>query len=267
MASAMETLQEDARLGQVQSLVRAFDILDALGAHDLGMTLAEVTKATRLPRSTAHRLLTTMNALHYVEFDIATSRWMMGVQAFMLGAAFKQRRDLGRLGRPIMRALMHDAGETVNIGIPEVGGITYVGQARPVHAQCARQAPPGRLPMHTTASGKVILAHWDDETRDRFFTANTLQRKTALSIVEKCTLATQLKTIRARGYAIDDQENALGTRCVAAPVFDRNGQVRASLSISGSVTRLSEQRLLNLGQTLSSAARQITHEIGGLLAA
>jgi IclR family acetate operon transcriptional repressor len=258
---------ESQRLGQVQSLVRAFGILDELTKHQDGRNLTEVAKAVGLPRSTAHRLLTTMNALHYVEFDSVTNRWMIGVQAFTLGTSFVPTRDLGRLGRPIMRSLMLDAGETVNIAVADLDGVAYVGQARPVNAFGAAMAPGHHLPMHSTASGKALLAHWDEAACDTFLAANELRRRTALTIVEKSAFASHLTMIRTRGYAIDDQENELGMRCVAAPVFDRKGRVRASLSISGDVARLSEERLAGLGRTLSLAAQRMTNDIGGLLVA
>lgn len=259
--------EEGQRLGQVQSLVRAFGILEALGDGEQGRTLTEIAAATKLPRSTAHRLLTTMNAMRYVEFDAATSRWMIGTKSFVLGASFVRTRDLGRLGGPIMRALMLDAGETVSIAVPEIGNVTFLGQARPVHGQGAERAPGLRLPMHATASGKVLLAHYDEHTRDSFLEANALQRRTALTIVEKNSLVAELSRIRTRGYAIDDQENELGMRCLAAPVFDRKGEVRAALSISGSVSRLAGERLNGLGSTLILAARRMTDQLGELLAA
>jgi IclR family acetate operon transcriptional repressor len=257
----------DSRMGRVQSLVRAFGLLDALVAHDEGLTLTDIAKRVGLPRSTTHRLLTTMDALHYVEFDPATNHWLIGVQAFALGSSFVQVRDLGRLGRPIMRSLMLEANEVVNIAVPDQSGVRYVGHVRPIADHAVRHASGDHLPMHTTASGKVLLAHWDVAELDRFLQSNRLSRKTGCSIVEKDALVRQLELIRVRGFAIDDQENAMGTRCVAAPVFDHNRRVKASLSISGSVTRLCDARLESLGRSLSAAAKRMTSDMGAVLAA
>ena len=258
---------EDNRMGRVQSLVRAFGLLDALAAQDAGMTLTEIAKRVGLPRSTTHRLLTTMDALRYVEFDQATNRWMIGMQAFALGSAFVQVRDLGRLGRPIMRSLMLEANEVVNIAVADQAGVRYVGQMRPVADHAGRHASGEHLPMHTTASGKVLLANWDQPHLDEFLRGGPLSRKTCGSIVEKHALVRQMEQIRARGYAVDDQENALGTRCVAAPVFDSNRCVKASLSISGSIARLPDGRLELLGRSLAAAARRMTDDMGAVLAA
>ncbi|UAK25909.1 IclR family transcriptional regulator [Sphingomonas nostoxanthinifaciens] len=255
------------RLGKVQSLVRAFNILDALTGFDNGATLTDLARETSLPRSTAHRLLTTMNTLRYVDFDASTNHWMIGVQAFALGNAFVQSRDLGRIGRPIMRSLMIDAGETVNIAIADVDDVAFVGQARPANGNGENTAPGRHMPMHSTASGKALLAFWEKAARDCFLASHAFERRTDLTIVEADALDAELAHIRARGFAIDDQENELGVRCVAAPVFDSKGLVRASLSISGSVARLAEPRLMMLGRTLSLAAQRMTNDIGGLLAA
>lgn len=255
------------RLGRVQSLVRAFGLLDVLAKHDDGLTLTELAKLGKLPRSTAHRLLTTMDALRYVEFDSASSRWMIGVQGFALGSAFVQTRDLGRLGRPIMRSLMIEANEVVNIAVSESEGIRYVGQVRPVDQRAQVGQPGTHLPMHTTASGKALLAHWGPAELDGFLQGRSLVRRTYSSIVEKSALVQQLDHIRTQGFAIDSEENSAGIRCVAAPVFDRNNRVRASLSISGNCGRLPDQRLHTLGRSLAAAARRMSEDIGAVLAA
>ena len=255
------------RLGQVQSLVRAFSILDALRGAEDGMTLTEVAGVAQLPRSTTHRLLATMNALRYVEFDPGNNRWLVGLQAFALGASFMKNRDVARLGRPIMRSLMIDAGETVNIGNTSSGGLSYIAQVRPPHDQCAVVPTGAVMPLNTTASGKALLAFRSDDEINRFLGDQPLARETEMSCTTRETFACELERVRHRGYAVDDQEHRLGIRCIAAPVFDRAGNARLSLSISGNVARLSEQRISRLGQVLTSAAARMSAEIGGLLAA
>ena len=260
--------EQQERLGQVQSLVRAFSILEALRNADDGMTLTEVAGVARLPRSTTHRLLATMNALRYIEFDSSNNRWMIGLQAFALGASFMQTRDLGRLGRPIMRSLMIDAGETVNIGIGSTDGLSYIAQMRPMHDQGASVPTGAMMPLHTTASGKVLLAFGREHDFAEYLSMHqNLERETESSFASPDALANELDRVRQQGFAVDEQEHRLGLVCVAAPVFDRNGSVRLSLSISGSNYRLSHKRLTGLGHVLASAAERMSTEIGGLIAA
>lgn len=260
-------IERPDRLGQVQSLVRAFSILDALRGAEDGMTLTEVAGVARLPRSTTHRLLATMNALRYVEFDSGNNRWLVGLQAFALGASFMKNRDVARLGRPIMRSLMIDAGETVNIGHTSAGGLSYLAQVRPHHDECTVVPTGAVMPLSTTASGKALLAFRTSAEIDRFLGEQELPRTTPLSCTNAEGLSAELEKVRHQGFAIDNQEHRLGIRCIAAPIFDSAGTARLSLSISGNAVRLTDQRIARLSTVLTGAAARMTAELGGLLAA
>lgn len=256
----------DDRLGRVQSLVRAFALLDQLSKAD-GMTLSEIASLVKLPRSTAHRLLTTMEAMNFVSFDRNTNHWEVGLKAFTVGAAFAHARDLGKLGRPIMRGLMQEVHHSVNIAVPEQGGMCYVGQVEAVGVRPTLVRPGACLPMHTTAAGKVLMAHWEPAELDRFLLGAKLQANTERTIVRMEHLRAELTGIRERGFALDDEEHAQGMRCVAAVVLDRYGIPKASLSISDNTRRLPRDKMNGLGQTLVFAAGQITSEIASQLAA
>lgn len=258
---------DNGRLGRVQSLVRAFGMLDLLAAHDEGLTLTEIARLVKLPRSTAHRLLTTMSSLQYIEFDSESNRWLIGVRAFKVGSAFAQTRDLVRLGRPIMRVLMIEARETINMSVIDSGGVRLMSQLEPMRMGRALTRPGRHLPVHATASGKCMLAHWNSGELNDFLETAVLASRTAFSITSASALVRQLTEIKSCGFAIDDQEHTMGVRCVAAPVFDSNGAPRAALSISGPIERLSGKRLTKLGDTLVLAAKQMTLDIGGHLAA
>ena len=258
---------DNGRLGRVQSLVRAFGMLDLLAANDEGLTLTEIANLVKLPRSTAHRLLTTMSSLQYVEFDPISNHWLVGVRAFTVGNAFAQTRDLVRLGRPIMRVLLIEARETVNMSVIDSGGVRIMAQLEPMRMGRTLARPGRHLPIHTTASGKAMLAYWNSGELNDFLDSAALAAHTSFSITKPSALVKQLTEIRERGFAVDDQEHTKGVRCVAAPIFDSNEAPRAALSISGPIERLTDKRLTKLGATLVLAARQMTVDIGGHLAA
>ncbi len=247
--------------------MRAFGILDALAGVDEGMTLTQIAKLVELPRSTAHRLLSTMQALRYVRFDKATNRWAIGVQAFTVGAAFAQTRDLAKLGRSIMRSLMIDAKETVNMSVMQGDGVCYVAQLRATDRAAAPARLGGKLPVHTSASGKAMLAFLPELEIDDFLASGRLVARTRQSITDAARLKSELASIRSKGFALDNEENTPEMRCIAAVVFDEAQRPHASLSISGSIGRLSDDRLDDLGRTLHAAARRMTAEIGGRVAA
>jgi IclR family acetate operon transcriptional repressor len=252
--------REDEPLGRVQSLVRAFGLLDELAKSD-SMTLSDLARLVGLPRSTTHRLLTTMEALRYVAFERATNRWSIGVQAFTVGTVFAQTRDLGKLGRSIMRSLMSEVHHCVNIAVPEGRGICYVGQVAENGFLQTAARPGAVLPLHTTASGKVMMAHWSRPELDRYVQGTILKGRTERSIIDADRLRTELSKIHERGYAVDDEEHDMGLRCIAALVQDRYGMPRGALSISDRTSRLARNRLDELGPTLVLAAQQMTSEI------
>jgi IclR family acetate operon transcriptional repressor len=263
----MTVAEPQDRLGQVQSLVRAFSILNALRDADQGMTLTEIAGVAKLPRSTTHRLLATMNSVRYVEFDASTNRWTVGLEAFALGASFMQARDVGRLGRPIMRSLMNDVGETVNVGIATPQGVSYIAQARPSHNECIATPAGTVLPYCSTASGKVLLAFGISEQGNPGLPGQSPNFDSRRDATTQRPLGSELLRVRRQGFALDNQEHRAGVRCVAAPIVDRSGHARLSLSISGTARRMPEERLERLGQMLANAARRMSIEIGGLLAA
>lgn len=260
MQSKVANDDSDQDLGRVKSLVRAFALLDELALNQ-GLCLSELTRRVNLPRSTVHRLLTTMEAMRYVEFNRSRHEWAIGLQAFTVGAAFAQSRDLGQLGRPIMRSLMNEIDHPINFALPGLGGVYYVAQEAAQGNNHPFIRTGARLPMHTTASGKVLMAHWREEELERFLDRRFFEKSTARSIVDPAALRDELRGIRNRGYAIDDEEHADGLRCVAAIVFDRHGLPKAALSISDSVARLNQSRIDEMGPTLIRTASQISLEI------
>lgn len=256
--------RDEGMLGKVQSLVRAFGILDALAQSD-GMPLSDIARLVGLPRSTAHRLLTTMEALRYVAFDRHRNLWSIGVQAFTVGAVFAQTRDLGKLGRPIMRSLLTEVQHCVNIAVPEGSGVCYVGQVAGHGFRQTAARPGAVLPLHTTASGKALMSHWSRGEFDRYLQRGALKARTARSIIDADKLRRELAVVLDRGYALDDEEHDNGLRCVAAIVQDRHGTPTGALSVSDRSSQLSRERLTQLGPTLMLAAEQMSSEIAAQL--
>jgi IclR family acetate operon transcriptional repressor len=202
-----------------------------------------------------------MEALRYVTFDRRRNGWSIGVQAFTVGAVFAQTRDLGQLGRTIMRSLMSEVQHCVNIAVPEGAGVCYVGQAAANGFRQTAARPGAVLPLHTTASGKVLMAQWQRAELDRYLDSAPLKARTSRSIVDGDQLRSELAEIRVRGYAVDDEEHSNGLRCVAAVVQDRYGLPKGSLSISDRSSQLTRARLNELGPALINAAQRMSVEV------
>jgi IclR family acetate operon transcriptional repressor len=253
--------------GCVQSLVRAFRLLDELNGYDGGLTLTEVARLASLPRSTAHRLLTTMESVRYVAFDASTSQWMIGARARACGGAFAEPQDIGRLARPILQSIRLNTHASVSVSVLGEGDVRYVAQSRLAVERHPIPRPGDHFPLHTTAAGKIMLAQLSGAELDPFLRADRLAPGTACSITDLAAFEREIEAVRRLGYAVDDQESVTGVRCVAAAVHDRQGRVRAALSISGSILKMSDARVSSLGGTLRLAARRMTEDFGGAIAA
>ncbi len=249
--------------GQVQSLSRALKLLNALSYHAQGLPLSELAREVGLPNSTAHRLLTTLQNERYVHFDSERSAWMIGVQAFQVGAAFVRSRDMIAIARPVMRRLMNAAGETVSLGILDQCEVINLAQVESRKMMRAIAGPGGRAYVHASSIGKALLAFSPEAAQKQFFSCWDPRPLTANTIVSEAALRRELAAVRARGYALDDEETAAGLRGAASVVFNEYAEPVAGISVFGPATRISAARLGQLGALVTEAAADITHEFGG----
>ena len=251
--------------GQVQSLSRALKLLNALSHHPQGLSLSEVAHHVGLPNSTAHRLLTTLQNERFVRFEADRSAWLIGVQAFRVGSAFVRSRDLVTIARPYMRRLMEQSGETVNLAIADRNEVIYLAQVETQKMMRAIAGPGGRAAIHCSGVGKALLAYCDADAREKILAQIQFHRETPGTLVTQADVRRELEKVAQRGYAVDNEENAIGLRCVAAVIFDEHGGPLAALSVSGPTARITDQRIPGLGQAVASIAREVTAELGGHL--
>lgn len=251
------------RGGSVQSVSRALALLRAVAASHEGLTLTELAQTVGLPPSTAHRLLTTLQHERFVRFDPLGNLWQVGVGAFIAGNAFVRTRDVVLMARPRMRRLMEESGETVNLYLQEQSEAVCMAQVECREMMRAIARPGGRVRMHCSGVGKAILAWLPEREVGQILERHGLPAITARTLTTPRALRADLERIRERGYAIDDEEHAVGLRCVAAPVFDEHGTPVAGISISGPSARVTVPRLALLGALVDAAAGAVSAEIGG----
>ncbi|MDG4720978.1 MULTISPECIES: IclR family transcriptional regulator [Thalassospira] len=249
---------------QVQSLVRALSILNALAESDDGMTLTEIAQQVKLPPSTAHRLLTTMQHERYVSFDGERTLWFVGVQAFSVGNAFTKNRNLSQIARPYMRALMEDSGETVNLAVADGGEVIFLSQVECRKMMRALVTPGRRALMHCSGVGKALLAFLPEAELKSVVAKHGLPKITERTLVSEGALEKDLERSRKRGYALDDEEHAVGLRCVAGVVRDETGSPIAALSLSGPAARIPNDHIEQLGLKVRRVCADLSREYGGM---
>ena len=246
-----------------QALSRGLAVLEFLASTPGGATLTALAAALHLPAPTAHRLLATLEDADYVQAG-EDGRYRVGVRAFRVGTAFLEHRSLVAEAIPRLERLMETSGETANLAVIEHGAAVFVAQA-PCRELMRMNARLGaRAPLHASGVGKAMLSAMPPREADELVGRGALAIYTDHTLVTRAGLAQALAQAAARGYAIDDEEHALGLRCVAAAIVDEAGRPWAALSIAGPTSRLTRERLPELGERVRAAARDVTAALGGV---
>lgn len=252
----------EAGAGSVQTLERALSLLSLLARSETA-TLTELALRAGVPPSSAHRLLTTLQAARYVEFEEATGAWSVGVEAFRAGAAFLRRTRVAEAGREAMRALVEQTGESANMAVPDGAEVVFVGQVETAQPVRAFFAPGMRAHMHASGIGKALLAAMSRAEAERRLLKSGLPEFTPKTLTTPQALFADLETIRSRGWSLDDEERYPGMRCVAAAIHNHHGEAVAGLSISGPAARLPVDVTAEFGPMVRRAAAEVTARIGG----
>jgi IclR family acetate operon transcriptional repressor len=259
------TKPKSTRGDHVQALSRALTLLNRVAETAEGATLTELAQQVGLAPSTAHRLLTSLEQERYVRFEPKDRLWSIGVQAFVTGCAFTKTRNLVALARPHMRRLMDDSGETVNLAVEDNGQAVYLAQIECRQVMRVFTRPGSRVPLHCSAVGKAILTAYSDRLLTKVLQQQGMPRLTVKTLMSPAQLRDDIAQARSRGYALDDEEHAVGLRCISAPIFDETSDVVAALSASGPMARITDDRIAPLGALVIDAARAISQEMGARL--
>jgi IclR family acetate operon transcriptional repressor len=221
--------------GAVQSVKRAFEVLDVLSSTEQGMGVSGLVDQTGLPYATIHRLLRTLTESGYAWQDPGSRRYMLGSRLVKLGNAANRLFDVW--GRPFLAELVEVSGETANLAVLEEPHAVYVAQVASGHRVRMFTEVGNRVLPHTSAVGKVLLAFHPRPVAERIIERTGLPQHTPNSITEYTRFMAELERVAAEGVALDDEEEELGVRCVAVPVFGIGGAV-AGMSVSGPTGRL-----------------------------
>jgi DNA-binding IclR family transcriptional regulator len=256
---------DEAEGGQrvgVQSLGRAFGILEEVARHREGIGLADLSKRVGLHNSTTFHLAKTLVALGYIRQEADSKRYRIGRPLFALAASALDEIEMVRMATPILEELSVKTGESGHFAVRMGDAIVVIARTSgPGAFQLAERVGVVR-PAHCTALGKVVLAALQPGQLERFLARADLKPSTENSITEIPALLREIEEVRRAGIAFDDGEFNAEVRCVAMPVRDFTGQVVGAIGISGPIWRLSMQALKGRAKALQVAADRLSREFG-----
>jgi IclR family KDG regulon transcriptional repressor len=246
---------------QIGSLGRALDLLELVGEQP-GLTLTELARTSELTKVTVFRILANLERRGYVRRDEATGRYRLGMKVIELGSRLVDELDLRLIARPILEELRNQSGETVNLAVPVDWRITYIDILQSSQGLRMAATVGATDDLHSTALGKAILAFEPPDAIREFFAGRRLLQKTERTITAEKRLREELAAVRARGYSVDDEENEIGARCAAAAVLGPDGSAVGAVSISGPATRMTLERLDELGPLIRRSSENISERLG-----
>ena len=246
--------------GLVRSVDRAVAILDLL-ARDGWRSGAEVARDLGVHRSTALRLLSTLERHALVERDPRTAKYRLGRRLPQLASVVTGELDLRFVARPVCEQLAGTVGETVTLDVLDADQIVPIEQATGSTSVVSINWLGRRTPVHCTASGKVILAFAQVAVRERLL-SRPLEPMTPHTIVDRAQLEEQLAAARESGFARTFQELEVGLNAIAAPVYSAHGDVVAAIDVSGPAHRLREGDRPELVGLTREAAADLSRRLG-----
>jgi len=246
----------------IQSIDRALQVLELFSLEKPEWGITEISKALNIYKSNVHNVLTTLAEKGFVIKDAKTDKYKLGIKFFELGSIVIKNMDLRKIAHPYMEKLLKEFNETVHLGILVEGEILSIEQEESGQSLSPRIFIGKRAPLHCTGVGKAIMAYLPKDKVTAIVKEKGLTRYTENTITNKRELEKELEKIREQGCAVDNMEHEEGVRCIAGPIRDYTGKVRASLSVSGPAFRINENNIPNIAKKVKEYCDYISKEMG-----
>jgi IclR family KDG regulon transcriptional repressor len=258
----MSRNMQDTRENSVRALEKALTVLEHLSKLEQDIDLATLTQQLDMPKTTLLRLLNTLKKHNFVQQDERSRRYRLGWALIYLGQAANRVFDVVEFIHPYLERLSRRSGETANLVFLDRNHAVYVDQV--VSDSIIRGVPAVGAPLglHCTAAGKVLLSCQADDVITEILAQTDLTALTDKTITDLQQLRRELKRVREQGCAVDDEETEPGGRCVAAPIFGRQGSLIGAISIVGPTNRVNPETIPALSEMVRSAARGISRALG-----
>jgi len=247
---------------QIQSLDRAFTLIEIIANANEPMSLKTITGLADLPKPTVYRLLSSLEAWGYVDHDDHKG-YKLGTKFLFLGIKVQESQEIKKIARPFLKELNAITNETVFLGVLDKGRSLYVDKLDSNHSVRLVSRIGSRNYLHSTGLGKCLLSGLDEKEVINLLDKQGMPAMTENTIIEKDILLQKLRIVREKGFVTDNIENEEGVRCIAAPVKDHKGKVVSAVSISGPMQRITDEAIeTKLKPALLNTVAKISQALG-----
>ena len=247
---------------RVNSVQRACDILGCFSLLQPELSLVEISKMTCIPKPTVFRILSTLEEARLVQKSTDGNKYQVGITTFELGSIYIGHLSIERIARPFMDHLTETYGMSTNLGMLDDGKVVYLGTSDPHEFMRYSPIIGFRHYIHCSALGKILAATYSEKEVLAMLNKHGMPPLSKYTITTPDEYLAQLKEVREKGYALDDQESAVGMFCVAAPIRSHEGRILFSMSISGAKPLFTEVSFPRILADLQQGAHRISLQLG-----
>lgn len=256
-----EASTQDRSTGEVGVLNKTLDLLEVLAGAD-GLTVAELAATSGVNKAAAYRILNTLERRGYVvRTTDEVRRYSLGPALRALARESHSPGDLLAAARPLLRRLWEEFDETVNLGVLSQGRVLYLDILESEQGLRTTVTVGSHDDLHSTALGKAMLSVLPVSDARKLLTHTDMVAKTPRTLTSVPELMREIERTRQRGFALDDEENEPGARCVAAAVVDGQGRPLGALSMSGPAWRIDDAMVEKIGRRLREAADEVAAQL------
>lgn len=246
----------------IASVQKALDILKLFNSDQTELGNAEIAKLVNLPVGTASGLIYTLKVNNYLDQNPINRKYKLGLKLAERASVLLDSLDLRKIASPYLEELRVWSGESINLAVRDSFSVVYIERMFGNHSLGIRSELGKRGPLHSTALGKAIFAFLPETEKNGLLEQYKYSAQTPYTIINRADFVVELAKIQNLGYAVDEQENELGGRCVGAPILDHNGYPIAAISISVPIQRFPEKDIEKFGLKLKTVANSISRDMG-----
>ena len=251
----------DEETSPATAVERALSILEAAAQRREGLTNAEISRKLGIPKSSASYILRTLEKRSYLRREAETGRYRLGLKILSLGGDAQANLDIAHVALPFMRSLVERIHLTVHLAVLDQSEAVYIEKVEAPGFFKVNTWVGRRMFLHSTSVGKCLLAWLPKHDVEAIAKQHGLKKRTPETLTSLPKLLADLEHVKQSGYAVDDEENSLGARCLGAPIFDTEGNVTAALGASGTLTQTDEVNMPRIIEALKETARRISRQL------
>jgi DNA-binding IclR family transcriptional regulator len=241
---------------------RALHILERVAQSSSGASNSEISRALGIPKSSASYILRTLEHRGYLQRNRESGKYQLGLKVLSLSRGVLTHLDIRQIAQPYLKALVEKSQITCHLAILDAGEAVYIEKVDAPGFVKVDTWVGRRMLVHSTSVGKALVSHLPTEEVEAILREHGMEKRTPKTITSPARFLKELEKVRHLGYAVDDEENNPGARCVGVPVFDGPDHVAAAVGLSGSTAQVTQSNVAKIAEMMKDTARKISRQLG-----